>query len=1498
MNEGAASSAARLKPIGRSGSITAISAAEQRHAIVVVLGMHRSGTSLCSHVLSALGVDMADEVTAQPSNAKGHWERWEIVERHDRVLALFNRGFYTPAHDFGLPPGWWADPRVAEIRREITEFLETRMGGGLFGFKDPRTARLMPMWHQVFEELKLAPRIVYCLRDPAQVGRSLAVRDGFERELGEYRWLGYTADFFRYARAYETCVVEYETWFGDALFNAAKLRSFLGLPWQQSEADLKRTITGIVDRELRHDEARADAITHPMVQALYDIAKRVDSDPAAHEQGQQIAEQFVRFDELQGAFHRAFERNQELAARVPTLEAELEELRRRIAVLHDQADTAAQALTQREAGELDQAARIAELEGAYQEALATAEWLIAETATLRGNLADAERQAADAERQAAEAGAGLRRATLMLDTARSENQQLRGVVARGERNAQASAAAHNTRLLESQSRLEEVKARADESDRRADHAERLVEQLRGDSARLDEQVQKLAGVESRLRRALTEMRERLADREHAAVEREAIFAARLADHGRRLAEAERRAAQSEQALRSESKRLATALAEARSRSVSVGGAWARLRDVSPIRRWRVAAAVEAGSRAGKARDWAAAARRYRDALIRDPGLMPVWVQLGHALKEQGDLAGAEGAYLRALALDGSIADTHLQLAHLLKLQNRWSEAVDAYETAQHLAPDLGDAKTELESLSPQLIAEADKARDAQDWPDAAKLYRAALDRAPELPPIWVQLGHALKEGGDYDGAEAAYRRALDLDSTVADTYLQLGHLMNLQARRTQAIEAYATAVRLDPDLLPARESLHALVGYSPTETERALLASQSDPKPAPEVAPASAGDAALEWADPTIRVGPVDGLLSSTERYGPLYPEAVRRQSSGADIIWFGVIDWHFRIQRPQHLARCLAEQGARVFYVSIVFESADAKGRYRIIESPHPGVFEIRLRLRTDPSERIYQGLSEAAVAELQLALDELIETIGLRAPTVLVEHPAWHRVALGVPGGTVVYDCLDLAAGFSNVPEALPDWEDALVADADLVVAASRPLAELVERKRPCAIVRNAAEFDVFAQAFSDRPVGGNPVIGYFGAIADWFNIEWIEACAVAHPNWEFRLIGRTHGCDIARASRLPNIRFLNERPYEDLPKLLSEFDVATIPFKMLDLTRCTNPVKLYEYMSAGKPVVAAPMPEVVEATDLAYIATDAASFGDCIARALAENSPELRRRRQAWAREHTWASRARELNGAMESTLPLVSIVVLTYNNWSFSRDCLQSVRAWSDYPNLEIIVVDNGSGDATPEQLAQLQRLDHRFRVILNDENLGFPAGNNIGLRAARGEYVILLNNDTVVTHGWVRDLIRPLQRDPAIGLVGPLTNNIGNEQKIQLRYRSMAEMAQQARRFVRGRLRRTYHVETLAFFCVAMRRSLLDEVGLLDEAFGLGFFEDDDYCRRVAAKGYKLVIADDVFVHHHLSVSWQTLGRKAGEQMARNREIFERRWGPWQPHRYRDEPGFG
>jgi hypothetical protein len=344
----------------RRDRLTAISAAVQRRPIVLVLGMHRSGTSLCSHILSALGVDMSDDIDVNPSNARGHWERREILEFHDRILSLFNRDYYGRFHDFALPVAWWADPPVAQIRREMTGFLEKRMGNGYFGFKDPRTVRLMPVWHQIFNELKLAPKFVLCLRNPAQVGRSLHTRDGLNPGNGEYRWLVHMIDFYRYASNFDYCTVEYEEWFDNAAATIERLQTFLDLPWQQSEADLTLVLSGIIDPTARHDDATHREASQPLVRTLYKLAGQAGQDAAARDQIPYIVSQFVSFQQLQRPLLQAFEGVAEVAAKFPAIEQEAAGLRALVA----ERDTGlASAHLRADAAEARLADALAEIEG-------------------------------------------------------------------------------------------------------------------------------------------------------------------------------------------------------------------------------------------------------------------------------------------------------------------------------------------------------------------------------------------------------------------------------------------------------------------------------------------------------------------------------------------------------------------------------------------------------------------------------------------------------------------------------------------------------------------------------------------------------------------------------------------------------------------------------------------------------------------------------------------------------------------------------------------------------------------------------------------------------------------------------------------------------------------------------------------------------------------------------------------------------------------------------
>ena len=618
------------------------------------------------------------------------------------------------------------------------------------------------------------------------------------------------------------------------------------------------------------------------------------------------------------------------------------------------------------------------------------------------------------------------------------------------------------------------------------------------------------------------------------------------------------------------------------------------------------------------------------------------------------------------------------------------------------------------------------------------------------------------------------------------------------------------------------------------------------------------------------------------------------------DVFIWSVIDWHFRFQRPQHIARALARKGHRVFYISNNFNDSASPGFHLDALGCEGRLFQVHLNLEGRPP--IYFGMpSPAQVEALRASLAALLAWTGTRTSVSLVQHAYWSPLARAVPSARLVYDCMDHHGGFDNNAPAILEAEARLVESADLVVVTSAWLEqEVAPRARATAMVRNAGDFEFFRQvpspAFADPQ--GRRVIGYYGAIAEWFDLGLVRRVAQARPDCLLLLVGNdTVGAREALAD-LANVQLTGEVPYAQLPYWLHGFDVCLLPFRVIPLTVATNPVKVYEYLSAGKPVVSVDLPEMKQFEGLVRIAADAPAFVAQVDAALAEAPGAGREARQAFAARQTWAHRADAFDQALAALRePKVSVIVLTYNNLAFTEACLSSIEAYSDYRDLEVIVVDNASSDGSREWLsdwvAQPSAAGHQRRLILNDANLGFSAGNNVGLRAATGEVLVLLNNDTHVTPGWVRGLCNHLRDEPRLGLLGPVTSNIGNEAKVDVVYADMAQMIAEAGRYTRAHPGQRTPMRTAAFFCVAMRREVYERIGDMDEAFGVGFFEDDDYSRRIEAAGLLVACADDVFVHHHLSASFDALKADAKRELfERNRAIYEAKWGAWQPHAYR------
>jgi len=236
---------------------------------------------------------------------------------------------------------------------------------------------------------------------------------------------------------------------------------------------------------------------------------------------------------------------------------------------------------------------------------------------------------------------------------------------------------------------------------------------------------------------------------------------------------------------------------------------------------------------------------------------------------------------------------------------------------------------------------------------------------------------------------------------------------------------------------------------------------------------------------------------------------------------------------------------------------------------------------------------------------------------------------------------------------------------------------------------------------------------------------------------------------------------------------------------------------------------------------------------------------------------------------------------SVVVVTYNGLEETTvPCLESVLGQTRGAEFEVVVVDNHSSDGTPGYLRGLAAMVPRVRCILNTSNRGFAGGNNDGIRAATGDFIVLLNSDTIVTEGWLDGLLDPLENDPSVGLAGPVSNAVGNEQEIDCAGLSPGEIIKKGRLWTAMSEGDRFDTDRLGFFCVATRRDVVDRVGPLDEGFGTGFFEDDDYCIRVLEAGYRLICVEDVFVYHQGSGSFGKAGRETRELMKRNRKRLE------------------
>lgn len=379
------------------------------------------------------------------------------------------------------------------------------------------------------------------------------------------------------------------------------------------------------------------------------------------------------------------------------------------------------------------------------------------------------------------------------------------------------------------------------------------------------------------------------------------------------------------------------------------------------------------------------------------------------------------------------------------------------------------------------------------------------------------------------------------------------------------------------------------------------------------------------------------------------------------DIIYFASVDWNYTWQRPQQLASRLSRFGRLLYVNPLGLRPPRANDLSRIVSKL--GRFGKPVTSETFPSLTVFDSaiyfpfpnlrrFSEWNGSILRRRVYKWIKTHGIASPIVWVGTPSFaalqaiHRLDRRM----LIYDCMDNLPLFHKDPFHIIEAEERLSSQADLVLTTAHELYERLLPNNPNTfLVPNADEWEHFALAMDrpgDRPpdlVGlSKPFIGYFGEIAEWFDLDLVTTVATEHPEWTIVLIGPEHHRYASKLRQIPNIHLLGRKAYSELPLYLREFDVCIVPFKINALTSSVNPIKLYEYLAAGKPVVSTPLKEILPFQDVIRVA-DRANFASAIESSLQDfDSHEIIERRQKVARENTWDQRVEKIVGLITARL----------------------------------------------------------------------------------------------------------------------------------------------------------------------------------------------------------------------------------------------------------------
>ena len=289
---------------------------------------------------------------------------------------------------------------------------------------------------------------------------------------------------------------------------------------------------------------------------------------------------------------------------------------------------------------------------------------------------------------------------------------------------------------------------------------------------------------------------------------------------------------------------------------------------------------------------------------------------------------------------------------------------------------------------------------------------------------------------------------------------------------------------------------------------------------------------------------------------------------------------------------------------------------------------------------------------------LEQYLREHDMQNSIVWVYHPGYGAGVDRLPRKLLVYDCVDEYTAFPEFGKSkrwIAERERALCQLADVVFCTAPALLEAKRRYNPehTHLVHNVGDAEHFAKTRApETPVAkdiaslARPVIGFIGAVSDYkLNTDWLLQLAEARPDWSVAIVGPVGiadpNTDLSKLEELPNVHLLGHREYGVLPQYLKGFDVAVIPYRINDYTRSVFPIKFFEMMASGKPVVISALPALERYFSSALVARDATEFIQCCERALSDTG-EARAERIALAERNSWPARIRQLMEHIETRL----------------------------------------------------------------------------------------------------------------------------------------------------------------------------------------------------------------------------------------------------------------